>query len=54
MTIFWNHTGPFLRYENGLLRVEDLNPEIKTRWRMTRGERFLTGLRFVVSALLQK
>ncbi len=53
MTFFFDPCGPFLRYENGVLRVEDLNPEIKTRWRMTRRERFMTGLRFMISALLE-
>jgi hypothetical protein len=54
MTIFWHPTGPLIRYENGLLRIEDLNPEIKTRWRMTRRERFMTGLRFLLSAVYNK
>lgn len=54
MTFFMDRCGPLLRYEGGVLRVEDLNPEIKTRWRMTRGERFMTGIRFIASALLQK
>ncbi len=54
MTFFMDRTGPLLRYEDGILRVEDLNPEIRTRWRMTRRERFVVGLRFVLSALLQK
>lgn len=54
MTIFWHPTGPLMRYEDEMLRVEDLNPEIKTQWRMTRRERFMTGLRFIVSALVAK
>lgn len=54
MTLFVKHTGPFLCYEAGLLRVEDLNPEIKTRWRMTRRERFAVGFLFIVSSLFQK
>jgi hypothetical protein len=53
MTLFMCPSGPLLRYENGVLRVEDLNPEMKTKWRMTRGERFMTGLRFVLSTLLK-
>jgi hypothetical protein len=54
MTLFMDSCGPLLRYDAGMLRVEDLNPEIKKRWRMTRCERFMVGLRFIVSALLQK
>ena len=51
MTIFLDHCGPLLRYENGALRVEDLNPEIKTRWRLTRVERLMIGLRFIACAI---
>lgn len=54
MTIFWHPTGPSMRYESEMLRVEDLNPEIKIRWRMTRRERLMAGLRFLASALFQK
>lgn len=51
MTLFWHQTGPLLRYENGLLEVEDLNPHIQTRWRMSRYEMLVTGLKFVLAAL---
>jgi len=54
MTLFWDHTGPLLKYQNDLLWVKDLNPEIETCWRMSRRERLLTGLRFIFSALVQK
>ena len=53
MTIFLDHAGPLLRYENGALRVEDLNPEIKTRWRLSRRERLLIGLKFIASAVFK-
>jgi hypothetical protein len=36
MTLFWHPTGPLLRYEAGLLHVEDLNPHVQTKWRMSR------------------
>ncbi len=51
MTIFADGTGPLLHYADGVLRVEDLNPEIRTRWVMSRMERFVTGLRFILSAI---
>jgi hypothetical protein len=50
MTLFWHSTGPLLRYANGLLTIEDLNPEIKTTWRMSRTEMLKTALRFLIAA----
>jgi hypothetical protein len=52
MTLFWDHTGPLLRYNNGLLEIEDLNPQIATHWRMSRVEMFLIGLKFLWAAVL--
>jgi hypothetical protein len=51
MTLFWHKTGPLLKYESGILYVEDLNPEIKTRWTMSRGEMFSLGWRCIVAAM---
>ena len=52
MTIFWHPTGPLLRYADGALRIEDLNPQLATTWRLTRRERIKIGLRFLFTALL--
>jgi hypothetical protein len=38
MTIFWHPTGPLVKYKSGLLYIENLNPEMKTKWRMSRAE----------------
>jgi hypothetical protein len=54
MTIFSDHAGPLLQYQHGVLLIEDLNPQMKTRWRMSRRERFMVGLRFIASAMLQR
>jgi hypothetical protein len=51
MILFWNKTGPLMKCTNGLLQIEDLNPQIATHWRMTRYEMFMTGLRFIVAAV---
>jgi hypothetical protein len=51
MTIFWAGWGPLMRYQHGFLDIEDLNPEIKTRWRMSRWEMARVGFRFIVAAL---
>lgn len=50
MTLFWHPTGPLLRYVSGTLHIEDLNPQIKTQWRMDRKEMFLLGLRCLWAA----
>jgi hypothetical protein len=54
MTIFSDHAGPLLQFEHGVLLIEDLNPQMKTRWRMSRLERLAVGLRFIASALFQR
>jgi hypothetical protein len=51
MTLFWHQTGPLLRYQAGMLEVEDLNPELKTKWTMSRAEMLLLGWRCIVAGL---
>lgn len=51
MTLFWHPTGPLLKYQAGTLHVEDLNPELKTKWRMSRLEMARLGWRCIVAAL---
>jgi hypothetical protein len=40
-----------MKYENGLLRIEDLNPELKTQWRMSRAEMAILALKCFLAAL---
>jgi len=51
MTLFWHPTGPKLAYEAGILYVSDLNPQVETRWRMSRSEMFWLGWRCIFAAL---
>lgn len=51
MTLFFDQAGPLIRYRNGILHIEDLNPEMKTRWRMSRWEMFSLGLRFILASV---
>lgn len=37
-TIYWHRTGPLVKYSDGVLHVKTLNPQIKTKWRMSRWE----------------
>jgi hypothetical protein len=49
-TLFWHLTGPLLKYVDGVLYVEDLNPQIKTRWHMSRVEMLKLGWRCLIAA----
>jgi hypothetical protein len=51
MTIFWHPAGPLVQYRDGLLHIEDLNPQIKTKWTMSRLEMLNFGLRCMVAAV---
>lgn len=51
MTLYWDHTGPLLRYQDGVLEIEDLNPDMKTQWRMSRKEMLILGFRCITAAL---
>jgi hypothetical protein len=51
MTLFWDASGPLLKYEAGILRLSDLNPHVETRWRMSRSEMFWLGWRCIFAAL---
>jgi hypothetical protein len=33
MTLFWHGSGPKIAYEGGILRIEDLNPQVAMEWR---------------------
>lgn len=50
-TLFLDHTGPLVRYDGDLLYIDDLNPQVETRWRMSRSEMFRFGWRCIVAAL---
>lgn len=51
MTLFFDHSGPMILYAGGVLRIEDLNPEKRIRWRMSRWEMLWLGLRCVAAAV---
>ena len=50
-TIYMHNTGPLIVYDGGMLRIEALNPEVKTKWRMSRSEVLHMGLRTMYAAL---
>jgi hypothetical protein len=49
--IFMDNTGPLIIYSDGNLVIEDLNPEVKIKWAMSRKEMLKVGWRFILSAL---
>jgi hypothetical protein len=38
-------------YTDGTLGIEDLNPEMKTRWKMTRWEMLMLGVKCVWASI---
>lgn len=50
MTLFWHPTGPLVKYSKGMLQIEDLNPEVKTQWRMDRVEMLRLGWHCILAA----
>jgi hypothetical protein len=51
MTLFYDHSGPMLKYQNRVLHIHDLNPELHTQWRVTRWEMLKLGLRCLWAAM---
>jgi hypothetical protein len=52
--IFFDETGPLVEFDGEILWVEDLNPHITTKWRMSRFEMVAFGLRAIVAAILAR
>lgn len=51
MILFWHPTGPLVQYRNGFLHICDLNPELKTQWKMSKTEMFVFGWRCIIATL---
>ena len=51
-TLYIDQTGPLVRYDGELLHISDLNPEIETRWRMSRLEMLRFGIRAAWAAII--
>jgi hypothetical protein len=51
MTLFWHGSGPKIAYSDGMIVVENLNPQVKTRWRMSRAEMFKLGWACIRAAM---
>jgi hypothetical protein len=50
MTIFFQNCGPMIKYSNNVLLIEDLNPEAKLTWRVSKLEAITIGLRLILAA----
>jgi hypothetical protein len=49
--IYWRHEGLRLSYDGAYLICDDLNPQTRQRWMISRGQLFMLGLRFSWAAL---
>lgn len=50
MNLFWTPTGASMKYDEGMLCVWNLNPSVKTGWRMSRMQMLALGWRCIVAA----
>jgi len=53
-TLYWHPAGLMIIYINSYIEIEDLNPEIKTKFMMSRKELFCLGWRCIKAALRSK
>lgn len=51
MNIYREATGPLLDYNGDRLLIADLNPQIETRWRLSRWQMFKIGWRCIIAAV---
>ena len=49
--IFYDETGPLIRYENGIIQVTTLNPEQEIIFRLSRREAVRVALRLFLRAV---
>jgi hypothetical protein len=50
MTLFWYPQGPMMKYIDGVLHIEDLNPDAHLTWRLSRWEMFKIGFKFILAS----
>lgn len=50
-TIFINNTGPLIQYNDGVLRIDDLNPSYTMIWKVSRWELFKIGCKSVWASI---
>lgn len=51
MKLFYEPCGPLMTYRDGALKISDLNPEVATKWQMSRWEMLCLGWRCIVASL---
>ena len=52
--IYIHETGPLVRFDGECLHIEDLNPQIKTKWRMSRKQMLGMAWRTFLTAFTVK
>lgn len=50
MTLFWAKEGPKVSYDGDTLSIDDLNPQVHLRWRMSRWELLRLAYRAALAA----
>ena len=49
--LFFDPSGPMMHYSRGLLTISDLNPQLETKWTMSRFEMLRLGWRCIIASL---
>lgn len=49
--LIWKPEGPAITYDGRVLHVEDLNPHVRTKWRMSRWEMFVFGCKAILASV---
>ena len=50
-TLYVHPNGPHMEWTDGLLKISNLNPEVKTQWTMTRAQMFRLAWRVVLAVV---
>lgn len=53
-TILFTNWGPLVTYDGETVHVADINPEIETRWRLSRWEVFVFGFKAMFAAVFAR
>ncbi len=48
--LLWMQEGPYLRFDGDTFYIDDLNPEVSIRWKLSRWEVLRLGCRCMLAA----
>jgi hypothetical protein len=54
MKLYWHWVGPLMQYDGEYLYIEDLNPQTKTAWAVSRWRLFKLGIRAIAASVFAR